>query len=113
MTDKDGPLPKIKYPNAFLFGLVTGSTLQLVIRGGTMEPLSARPFSYLRVGLFFGVAFHWWDYCRRVALEDVMRGEQRGRYYETVRAMNTSVRIGEEDEISNLTDYLAGSSLRH
>ena len=78
-----------------------------------MEPLCARPFSYLRLGLFFGVAFHYWDYCRRVALEDVMRSEQRAKYFKTVKAMNTSVRFGEEDEISNLTDYLAGSTLRH
>ena len=78
-----------------------------------MEPLCARPFSYLRLGLFFGVSFHYWDYCRRVALEDVMRSEQRAKYFKTVKGMNTSVRFGEEDEISNLTDYLAGSTLRH
>ena len=78
-----------------------------------MEPLSARPFSYLRVGLFFGFAFHYWDWCRRVAMEDVMRSEQKQKYFKTVKAMNGNIRFGEEDEISNLTEYLAGSTLRH
>ena len=55
--------------------MVSGATLQLVLRGGTMEPLCARPFSYLRVALAFGVIASWYDYSRRVAMEDVMRAE--------------------------------------
>ena len=46
-------------------------------------------------------------------MEDVMRAEERAKYYKTVKAMNTSIRYGEEDEISNLTEYLAGSTVRH
>lgn len=85
----------------------------MCIRTGTQEPLCARPFSYLRLGLFFGVTIHWWDYARRVAMEDVMRAEHRAKYFKTVKAMNTSIRIGEEDEITNLTEYLAGTTTMH
>ena len=92
--------------------MVTGATLQLVLRGGTMEPLSARPFSYLRLGLAFGVIASWYDYSRRVAMEDVMRAEQRQQYHRRVKAMNANVRFGEEDEITNLTEYLAGKTTR-
>ena len=92
--------------------MVSGATLQLVMRGGTMEPLSARPFSYLRVALVCGTIACWYDYSRRVAMEDVMRAEQRQQYYRRVKAMNANVRFGEEDEITNLTEYLAGKTTR-
>ena len=92
--------------------MVSGATLQLVMRGGTMEPLSARPFSYLRVALVCGAIASWYDYSRRVAMEDVMRAEQRQQYYRRVKAMNANVRFGEEDEITNLTEYLAGKTTR-
>lgn len=55
--------------------MVSGATLQLVMRGGTMEPLCARPFSYVRVALVCGAIACWYDYSRRVAMEDVMRAE--------------------------------------
>ena len=67
--------PKLKYPSPFLFGLVTGSTLVALTRTATMEPLCARPFAYMRVGLFFAFTLSWWDHTRRVAMEDVMRAE--------------------------------------
>lgn len=104
---------RLRYPSPFLFGLVTGSTLVALTRTGTMEPLSARPFSYLRVGLFFAVTLSWWDHARRVAMEDVMRAEQKQAYFKMTKAINSGVRFGEEDEIANLTEYLATSTIRH
>lgn len=88
-----------KYPNAFIFGLVTGGCLQLATRAGTMEPLCARPFSYLRVALFFGVTISYWDYWRRTAMQEVLYAEDQQRYFKMVKAINSSVRYGEEDEI--------------
>lgn len=76
------------------------------------EPLAARPFSYLRMGLFFGVALSWWDYTRRCMIEQVMYQEEQKRYYTTLKAINYSVRYGEEDEIENLTEYLSGTTTR-
>ena len=71
----------VKYPNAFLFGCITGGVLQMAIRAGTMEPLAARPFSYLRVGLFFGVTISYWDYFRRTAMQEVLYAEENQRYH--------------------------------
>jgi hypothetical protein len=65
MTDNK---QNLKYPNAFLFGCVTGAVMNMGTRAATMEPLCARPFSYLRVGLFFGLTISYWDYFRRTAL---------------------------------------------
>jgi hypothetical protein len=81
-------------------------------RSATMEPLCARPFSYLRVGLFFGVAISYYDYWRRNALQSAMYTEDKVRYYTLVKGMNANIRYGEEDDIQNLTDYLAGYSLK-
>ena len=100
------------YPNAFLYGFVSGSMIQLAARAGTMEPLCARPFSYLRLGLVFGVTISYWDYWRRSAMQQVLYGEERQRYHKMVKAINSSVRYGEEDEIQNLTEYLSGYSLK-
>ena len=74
---EDKTQQRLKYPSPFLFGLVTGGFLVAITRTGTMEPLCARPFSYLRVGLVFAVGLSWWDHTRRVAMEDVMRAEQK------------------------------------
>lgn len=41
-----------------------------------------------------------------------MYGEERQKYHKTVKAINNSVRYGEEDDIHNLTEYLGGYSLR-
>jgi len=101
-----------KYPSAFLFGGVAGMTLNLASRFGTFEPLSARPFSYLKLGLMFSAGFGYYDYWRRCAMQEVMVREQESRYYRDIKSLNNAVRYGEEDEISNLTDYLAGHTLR-
>lgn len=77
-------------------------------RAATCEPLSARPFSYIRVGLFFGVGISYWDYWRRTVMQQVLYAEDQQRYHNMVKGLNGSVRYGEEDEIQNLTDYLAG-----
>ena len=77
-----------------------------------MEPLSARPFSYARVGLVMGLTISYWDYWRRTALQEVLVAEQKQRYHQQVKAINASVRYGEEDDIQNLTEYLAGYTLR-
>ena len=76
MTEQQKPRATPKYPNAFIFGTVTGAVLQMATRSGTMEPLCARPFSYLRVGLFFGVTISYWDYWRRTALQEVLYAEE-------------------------------------
>jgi hypothetical protein len=110
MSEKKVTVPR--YPNAFLYGFVSGAMIQLAARAGTMEPLCARPFSYLRLGLVFGVSISYWDYWRRTAMQQVMYGEERQKYHKTVKAINNSVRYGEEDDIQNLTEYLAGYSLR-
>eukprot|EP00351_Strombidinopsis_sp_SopsisLIS2011_P004116 CAMPEP_0116886396 /NCGR_PEP_ID=MMETSP0463-20121206/20227_1 /TAXON_ID=181622 /ORGANISM="Strombidinopsis sp, Strain SopsisLIS2011" /LENGTH=44 /DNA_ID= /DNA_START= /DNA_END= /DNA_ORIENTATION= len=43
----------------------------------THEPLCARPFSYLRHGLFFSVLIGYYDYWRRNALEEVLQAEEK------------------------------------
>lgn len=111
MTDvQKRPTPK--YPNAFIFGCSAGMLLQFITRSATMEPLSARPFSYIRVGLVFGCLISYYDYWRRTALEQVLYSEDRTRYYAQVKAINASVRYGEEDDIQNLTEYCAGYTTR-
>ena len=100
------------YPNAFLFGMVNGAMVQAFSRFHTMEPLSARPFTYLRMGLAFGVAFSYYDWWRRCALQDVLEAEDRRDYWKNVRAANKSVRLGEEEDILHLTDYMAGTTTR-
>ena len=77
-------------------------------RGATSEPLCVRPFSYLRVGLFFGLTISYYDYWRRTAMQEVLYAEEQHRYYSLVKAINSSVRYGEEDEVANMTEYLAG-----
>ena len=82
------------------------------MRPYTMEALSARPLSYLKVGLIFGSVMWYWDYWRRAALEHVLEREDKLRYFKTMQAINHNLRVGDEDEISNLTEYLAGASTR-
>ena len=104
---------KPTYPNSFLFGCVAGGTLQAFTRFGTIEPLSARPFAYLKTALLFGSVISYYDWWRRCAMEQVMEGEDRRDYHRLVRSVNKNVRYGEEDEKGNLTDYLAGATLRY
>jgi|NorSeaMetagenome_1021524.scaffolds.fasta_scaffold93204_1 hypothetical protein len=106
------PVRVNKYPNAFLFGFVSGGCLEMFIRFGTLEPMSARPFAYLRGAFTFGVCLSYYDWWRRCALEEVMIAEERQQYFKTLKAINKNVRYGEEDEIGNLTEYLAGSTTR-
>ena len=82
------------------------------MRRYTHEPLAARPFSYVKSAIAFGIIIHQWDYLRRVMLENVLEREQENRYFRNVQSLNHHVRVGDEDSISNLTDYLAGKSTR-
>jgi len=45
-------------------------------------------------------------------MQEVLYAEEKQRYHKMVRAINSSVRYGEEDEIQNLTEYLAGYTLK-
>ena len=45
-------------------------------------------------------------------MEEVMTKEEKLRYWKTVTAMNKGIRVGEEEDIKNLTHYLATSSTR-
>ena len=102
MSEGQQPLHQVRaksYPNAFLFGFIGGNVLQLITRNGTVEPLCARPFSYLRTGLVLGFAVSYWDYWRRTALEEVLYAEEKTFYHMQVKAINSSVRFGEEDDI--------------
>jgi len=82
------------------------------MRQYTMEPLAARPFAYIKMAVTAGAMMWYWDYWRRCALEQVMEREDRVRYYQTMQAMNFHMRVGDEDDISNLTEYLAGATTR-
>ena len=73
--------------------------------------MATRPFSYLTVGLFFGVAFSHWDWWRRRAVEEIMYSEDEINKHNMLRGMN-NVRVGEEDEISNLVEYMTGTTTR-
>ena len=112
MTTEQQELPKLKYPNSFLFGFACGGTVQATSRYFLMESLSARPLAYIKTGLCFGAVIFYWDYFRRNALERVMEREDQLRYYQTMQSINHNMRVGDEDEISNLTEYLAGSTTR-
>ena len=103
---------KKSYPNAFLFGFASGATLNMFTRFATMEPLAARPFSYLRLGLFFGVTISYYDWWKRCALQEVLIESERTDYWVKLRAVNYNARLGEEDEMGNLTEYLAGNTTR-
>ena len=46
-----------------------------------MEPLSARPLSYVKNALIFGGVMFYWDYWRRTALEHVLQREDQMRYF--------------------------------
>ena len=103
---------KLKYPNAWLFGGAVGFTIQAGMRQFTMEPLAARPFAYLRFIIITGAVFGYMDWSRRCMLEYVLEKEDKLRYFTTIQAMNMHMRVGDEDETSNLTEYLAGTTTR-
>ena len=71
----------------------------------TKEALSVRPFSYLTLGIGSGLFFSYYDWWRRCALDEIMNNQKEREYHYTLRALHR-VRVGEEDEISNLTEYL-------
>ncbi len=68
-------MPVIKYPNAFLYGFAMSTVLNMYMRRALWEPLSARPFAYLRSGIMLGCAFKYIDYHRRLAAEQIMVAE--------------------------------------
>ena len=70
MTDEEKP--RLKYPSAFLAGFVTGCIHEAVVHRQAQEMLSARPFSYLRMGLIWGFGMMYYDYWRRTATESVL-----------------------------------------
>ena len=111
MSDQE-ERPRLRYPNSFLFGAACGFAVQGGMRQFTMEPLAARPLAYVKFALVAGSMMWYWDYWRRAALEHILEREDKLKYYTTVQAMNHNMRIGDEDQISNLTEYLAGSSTR-
>ena len=106
------PASPPKYPNSFLFGMASGFTASAYARHYMGEPLCARPLTYLKAMFTFGAIMWHWDYFRRNMLEQVMEGEDRMKYYTTMQAINHNLRVGDEDEITNLTEYLAGSTTR-
>ena len=61
-----------KYPNAFRYGFVLGCGLQFMTRMCTKEPLSARPFGYLTVGITVGFLSSYYDYWKRLAMEEIL-----------------------------------------
>ena len=95
-----------KYPNAFLCGGTTGAFMQFVMRIMTKEALCVRPFSYVRWGIYGFFLLGYWDWQRRVTLETVLAKEEDYRYKQRVRAVNKA-RIGTEDDVGYLTEYLA------
>jgi hypothetical protein len=103
---------QLTYPCAFTFGFTSGVVLNMFTRFGTMEPLCARPFSYLRTGITFMAIIGYYDWWRRQAMQEVMTAEDKTQYYKQMKAMNSSIRYGEENDIVNLTDYLAGHTTR-
>ena len=103
--------PLNSYPNAFRFGCVAGVVMNLAGRPLNHEPLAARPFSYVRTALFFGMAFSFYDYWRRNALEDCLYSEEKQRYFMMVKGMN-NLRYGEENDLTNLTEYLGRATTR-
>ena len=111
MEGQQNQVPTIKYPNAFLYGAAVGTFFNIILRKQIWEPLSARPFSYLTYGFGFGLFFKYFDYHRRLAVEQVLISEDQARYYNLVKAVNSS-RVGEEDEMGNLVDYLSNQTVR-
>ena len=77
-----------------------------------MEPLAARPLSYIKSAACVGFIMFQWDYFRRNMMEAVLVGEDKMKYHTTMSAINHNLRVGDEDEISNLTEYLAGATTR-
>ena len=114
MSEQQAPeeQPRLKYPNSWLFGAATGISVQAASRQYLMEPLAARPLSYLKFAFWGGMMMGYWDYWRRTALEHILEREDKLRYYHTIQAMNAHMRIGDEDETTNLTEYLAGATTR-
>ena len=62
--------------------------------------------------LTFGLIMFQWDYLRRNMLEHVLEREEKMKYYTKMQGINFNLRVGDEDEITNLTEYLASSTTR-
>ena len=89
-----------------------GFTVSVMQRYYCNELLCARPLKYAKVMLTFGAIMWQWDYTRRNILENVLEKEDQMRYYNSMQAINFNLRAGDEDEITNLTEYLAGATTR-
>ena len=114
MAESEGQktqIPTIKYPGSFLYGFALGTAVNMFMRRAIWEPLSARPFSYLTTGVGFGLFFKYYDYHRRLAVEQVLIAEDQARYFRLVTAANSG-RVGEEDELGNLTEFLTNQTVR-
>ena len=72
---------RAKYPNSFLFGIFSGVMLSMASRRAAYEPMHARPFGYIQVGLVLGVSCYYYDYWRRRAIEEVLYNEEKMRYH--------------------------------
>uniref|UniRef100_A0A7S3IKU0 Uncharacterized protein n=1 Tax=Strombidium inclinatum TaxID=197538 RepID=A0A7S3IKU0_9SPIT len=99
------------YPSAFRYGVSFGVMIQLITRVATKEPLYVRPFSYLTVGLTMGFVMSYFDWWKRRATEEILYKQDENKYHNMVRAMN-NVRVGEEEEITHMVEYLKGTSTR-
>ena len=100
-----------KYPSAFRYGFAMGIFIQLSSRIGTREPLAARPFSYLTLGMGVGLFMTWYDHWKRISLEEVLYAQDAHQYHCMVAGMN-NVRIGEEEETLNMVEYLSGTTTK-
>ena len=105
----------------------------MMSRRATYEPLAASklipcsfslgPWSYATTALIFAFGMYAYDYWRRAAMEQVMWAEEHRQHHcklklvliifpiDTVKALN-HVRVGEEQEITNLVDYLSSTTVR-
>ena len=61
-----------KYPSGFRYGVAMGCFVQILTRVATKEPMCVRPFSYLTLGLVFGVTHSYYDWWRRCAIDEIM-----------------------------------------
>lgn len=79
VESKFSDLPKVKYQNAFFYGVVGGIILSVVSRLSLKEWASAWPFSYFKVSLSTGLFTWYYDYQRRLIIEKVLHVENDSR----------------------------------
>ena len=64
--------------------MACGFTVNAVSRQYLMEPLAARPLSYVKYAMVGGYIMFQWDYFRRNMMEAVLEGEEKMKYYTTM-----------------------------